>query len=64
MAYTVDVNNDKCVGCSLCARICPTGTLKIDKKTKKAYTTDIVCDNAWGCIYACPTKALKIVEAN
>ena len=63
MAYTVDVNSSKCIGCSLCARICPTGTLKIDKSSKKAYTTDIICDNAWGCIYACPTNALKIVEA-
>ena len=62
MAYTVDVNTDKCVGCSICARICPTGTLQIDKDTKKAYTTDIMCDNAWGCIYSCPTQALKIVE--
>ena len=63
MAYTVNVDNDRCIGCSLCARICPTGTLKIDKQSKKAYTTDIVCDNAWGCIHACPTNALKIVEA-
>jgi len=62
MAYTVNVNENKCIGCSLCARICPTGTLRIDKDTKKAYTTDITCDNAWGCIYACPTNALKIVE--
>ncbi len=63
MAYTVAVESDKCVGCTICARICPTGTLKIDMKTKKAYTTDIMCDNAWGCIYNCPTKALSIVEA-
>ena len=64
MAYTVKVLEDKCIGCSLCSRICPTGTLQIDKKKKKAYTTDIVCDNAWGCIHACPTNAIKIVEAN
>ena len=63
MAYTVKVEDSKCIGCSICARICPTGTLKIDKEKKKAYTTDIVCDNAWGCIYSCPTGALKIVEA-
>ena len=63
MEYTVEVNNDKCVGCTICARICPTGTLQIDKKSKKAYTTNIECDNAWGCLYACPTNAIKIVEA-
>ena len=64
MKYTINVNKAKCVGCTICARICPTGTLQIDKESKKAYTTDVVCDNAWGCLYACPTSALTIVEAN
>ena len=64
MAYTVNVTESKCIGCTVCVRICPTGTLKMDNEKKKAYTTDIICDNAWGCIYACPTGALKIVEAN
>lgn len=63
MAYTVSVSEDKCIGCSICARICPTGTLKMDKDKKKAYNTGTFCDNAWGCLYACPTKALQIVEA-
>ena len=62
MAYTVNVIEDKCIGCSICASICPTGTLKIDKESKKAYNTKEMCDNAWGCLYACPTQALEIVE--
>ncbi len=64
MAYTVNVNEDKCIGCSICARICPTGTLKMDKDTKKAYNTNIFCDNAWGCLYACPVNALNIMEVD
>lgn len=64
MGYTAEVNTDKCVGCSICARICPTGTLKMDKETKKAYNTGVFCDNAWGCIYACPVNAISVVEAN
>jgi len=63
MAYTVNVNEAKCIGCSICARICPTETLRIDKETRKAYNTGIECDNAWGCLYACPVNALEIVEA-
>ena len=63
MAYTVKVSEDKCIGCSICARICPTGTLSMDKEKKKAYTTDVMCDNAWGCLYACPAGALEITEA-
>lgn len=62
MTLTVLVEDEKCVGCGLCTRICPTGTLKMDKKNKKAYTTDVVCDNAFGCLYACPTNALVIAE--
>ena len=42
MAYTVKVSEDKCIGCSICARICPTGTLSMDKEKKKAYTTDVM----------------------
>lgn len=64
MAYTVKVIEDKCVGCTICTRICPTGTLSMDKDKKKAYTTNIICDNAWGCLYACPTGALKIAEVD
>jgi Fe-S-cluster-containing hydrogenase component 2 len=63
LKYTVNVIEEKCIGCSLCARICPTGTLQIDKQEKKAYTTNEMCDNAWGCVFVCPTKALEIVEA-
>ena len=62
MAYTVNVNKSKCIGYSICTRICPTGTLKMEKNSKKAYNTGIFCDNAWGCIYACPVNALEIVE--
>ena len=31
---------------------------------KKAYNTGVFCDNAWGCIYACPVNAISVVEAN
>ena len=62
MAYTIKVIEDKCIGCSICTRICPTGTLKMDKETNKAYNTKVYCDNAWGCLYACPVQALEIVE--
>ena len=34
----------------------------MDKDSKKAYNTGIFCDNAWGCLYACPVNALEIVE--
>lgn len=64
MALTVNVLTEKCVGCSICTRICPTGTLKMDKDSKKAYNTGEFCDNAWGCLYACPVNALEIVEGS
>ena len=63
MKYTVKIEKNKCIGWSICARICPTGTLKMDKETKKAYNTNIYCDNAWGCIQVCPKGAIEIMEA-
>ncbi len=62
MKLTVKVSEEKCIGCGRCVRACVTGTLKMDKETGLVYNTGIECDNYWGCIYICPTKALDIME--
>ncbi len=64
MAKTAVVNLDKCVGCSLCTKICPTGTLSMDKESKKAYNTGVFCDEVWGCIKMCPVDAITIGEVS
>ena len=62
MDLTIEVIEEKCVGCGRCVRVCKTGTLKMDRTTGLVYNTGIECDNCWDCIYACPTKALDIME--
>lgn len=63
MKYTIGIKEDKCVGCGICERICPTGTLKMDREKGIVYNSGVECDNLWGCLYVCPTRALEIMEA-
>ena len=60
--YTIGVNEEKCITCGICVRVCPTGTLEMDRGKGLVYNTGIECDNLWGCIYSCPTRALEISE--
>lgn len=63
MTLTIEVLEEKCVGCGRCISLCPTGTLKMNTETSIVYNTGNECDNLWGCIYVCPTRALDITEA-
>ncbi len=62
MTFTVNVTEEKCLGCNGYIRVCTTGTLRIDKETRNAYNTGEVCDNIWDCIKICPVDAIEIVE--
>ncbi len=49
----------KCIGCGLCAEVCPQGVHKTD--AVKGHTIDYSrCAKCGRCVSACPNKALKI----
>ncbi len=55
------LNEDKCIGCSLCARICPAAAMKMIKLEPKKLRPVINlgrCIFCGSCVDICPTEAL------
>ncbi len=56
---TVEINQDTCIGCKKCVKICPMQMLKMNDD-KKAYVVDeTLCDAAYGCVRICPVNAIS-----
>ena len=57
IGYSVQVNRDKCIGCSKCANSCPmTSIIVKDGKTKTSLHNCIICGE---CMHNCPVKAIS-----
>lgn len=54
----VKVNEDKCIGCGKCKRVCPMNVDITDAKRNRENGTE--CILCFECIKACPEKAVKI----
>jgi NADH:ubiquinone oxidoreductase subunit F (NADH-binding)/(2Fe-2S) ferredoxin/Pyruvate/2-oxoacid:ferredoxin oxidoreductase delta subunit len=52
---TFTIDNDKCTGCTLCAKRCPTGAIAGEKKGPHFVDQD-KCIKCRVCFEACPTK--------
>ncbi len=57
----VEINEDKCNGCGLCASACHEGAIKM-VNGKAKLISDEYCDGLGDCLPACPVDAIKIVE--
>lgn len=49
---------DECVGCAICAKVCPVGCIHI--KEQKAIRTDMSCQACYACVHACPKAAIHV----
>ena len=58
----IEIDRDKCNGCTLCTTACAEGALVMDKENKAVLGKEIYCDGLGACLDVCPTDALTVVE--
>ncbi len=66
---SVHVNKDKCMGCWMCAMVCPLGAITPDPYMKIARKCDFCRKRVKegkmpACVEACPTRALSFGEVD
>lgn len=57
----IEINEERCNGCGLCATACHEGAIEIINGKAKL-VSDKYCDGLGDCLPACPTDAIHLVE--
>jgi len=63
IAQDIQKNEEKCVHCGLCASVCATQALEIDRETMEVrfdYERCVACEL---CVKVCPVKAMQVCFA-
>ncbi len=66
-SFSVRVKEDTCIGCAVCAQICPTDVFKIVMKKLGEYERLVsvvqkeeACIGCMACVYNCPTNSIEV----
>lgn len=65
---TVELDESKCIGCKLCAVVCPFGVISLSGSGSDAGMVAVKCDlcafaeKGPACVQACATKALFVMD--
>lgn len=60
--YYPETDKEKCIGCGICAKICPESCIQMKKEKKgtKPHTDYDYCKGCGLCADQCPVKAIKM----
>lgn len=56
---TLELDEEKCTGCGLCAEVCPHGVLLVEEKKAQLIDKD-ACIECGACVGNCPVEALDV----
>lgn len=53
------VDKKKCIGCSICSKICPVNDIRCDKGKNPEWMHNNKCLTCFACLHHCPTNAIS-----
>lgn len=56
----IEIEIDKCISCSMCAKVCPTGCITVDRKAMTWEINRFDCLACGYCTLKCPKKCLHL----
>lgn len=60
--HSLRINRDKCIGCVICMRACPTRAIRI--RSRKAVINDALCIDCGECLRVCPHQAVDAITTS